>query len=641
MLYKFGLSGKTLTRVLLVVVAILGVATYWQWSTQYRTLIRKLHEENIHLTQVLEASFHDSMLKADTSSLQNMVRKVGEIETMRRVYVLSAQKTVYLSSAGDLKTAPPRPKEAVGIGFQELQKAPDGTFFMHALHPIRAGAECVSCHDKIRVGEPIGFIGVERSAKTDFEELASDRAQLLFLNTCLVLVLAGAIFLVTRSVVSPIKAMAAVSRRIAAGDISAQVSYRSGDEIGDLAQSFREMVAFIQDVSRAVEALGNGDLSREIVPRSSQDVLSRDVARTGETLRRLVAQTVRLIQAAEAGRLSERGDPRDFQGVYAEVIRGMNEMQDKMIAPLREAARVLQSMASRDLTAVIEGHYEGEFENFTRAVNVATDNLRKTLEQVAESSTELAQSAVNITDGSQALAMSANKQATALEEISSSLQEIAAMALRNTESAREANVLTGSAEKSAQVGAQSMNRLAEAIERIQSTASQTGKIVKTINEIAFQTNLLALNAAIEAARAGEAGRGFAVVAEEVRSLALRSAAAAKSTTELIEQSVQSAERAFSLRQEVLNDLEQINGQVRSMSRVMQDITVSSEQQTQGLDQISSGVDRMNQVTQQTATTSEESAAAAVQLSEQARILKDLTNAFRLKLVGQAEVQRIG
>lgn len=635
-----GLSGKTLTRVLLVVLVILGVATYWQWANQYRTLIRKLHEENIHLTQVLEASFHDSMLKADTSSLQNMVKKVGQIESVKNVYVLSSHNTVYLSSSADLKTAPLRPSQAIGSGFQELQKSPDGSLVMHALHPIRAGAECLACHDNIRVGEPIGFIGLERFAKTDFDELAGDRVELLLINAGLVLVLAGAIFLVTRSVVNPIKGMAAVSRRIAAGDISAEISYRSSDEIGDLAQSFREMVLFLRDVSRAVEALGNGDLSQEVVPRSSQDVLSRDVARTGQTLRRLVAQTVRLIQAAESGRLSERGDPRDFQGVYAEVITGMNEMQDKMIAPLREAARVLQSMALRDLTAVVEGRYEGEFETFTRAVNTATDNLRRTLEQVAESSTELAQSAVNITDGSQALAISANKQASSLEEISSSLEEIAAMALHNTESAREANVLTGSAEKSAKVGTESMNRLADAIGLIQSTASQTGRIVKTINEIAFQTNLLALNAAIEAARAGDAGRGFAVVAEEVRGLALRSASAAKSTAELIEQSVQSAESAFTLRQEVLNDLEQINGQVRSISRVMQDITVSSEQQTQGLDQISHGVESMNQVTQQTATTSEESAAAAVQLSEQARVLKDLTNAFRLKLAGQAMVQRM-
>ncbi|MFB3903727.1 MAG: methyl-accepting chemotaxis protein [Acidobacteriota bacterium] len=629
--FRYSLSGKTLTRILLVVVIILGAATYWQWGKQYRTLIRKLHEENIHVSQALDASFHDSMLKADSSSLQNMVRKVGQIESMKRVYVLSARRTVYLSSSGDLKTAPPPPKEEVGNGFQELQRTADGSVFMHALQPISAAQECLSCHENVRVGQPIGFIGLERFAQTDFEELAADRVQLLVTNTFLILVLAGAIFLVTRSVVNPIKTMAGVSRRIAVGDISAEVSYRSSDEIGDLAQSFREMMVFIRDVSRAVEALGNGDLSWEIVPRSSQDVLSRDVAKTGETLRRLVAQTVRLIQAAEKGRLSERGDPGAFQGVYADVIHGMNEMQDKMIAPLREAARVLQAMASRDLTVVIQGHYEGEFDSFTRAVNTATDNLRKTLELVADSSSELAQSAVNITDGSQALAASANRQASALEEISSSLQEIAGMALHNTESARQANLLTGSAEKSAKVGAESMNRLAEAIERIQSTASQTGKIVKTINEIAFQTNLLALNAAIEAARAGDAGRGFAVVAEEVRSLALRSAAAAKTTAELIEQSVKSAESAFALRQEVLDDLEQINGQVRSISQVMQDITAASEQQTQGLDQITRGVESMNQVTQQTATTSEESAAAAVQLSEQARILKDLTNAFRLRL----------
>lgn len=185
------------------------------------------------------------------------------------------------------------------------------------------------------------------------------------------------------------------------------------------------------------------------------------------------------------------------------------------------------------------------------------------------------------------------------------------------------------AESSVEAGVESMMRLSEAINRIKSSSDSTAKIIKTIDEIAFQTNLLALNAAVEAARAGDAGKGFAVVAEEVRNLAMRSAEAAKNTASLIEGSVKNSESGVALNQEVLENLKDINGQVKKVGAVMAEIAEASEQQTRGIEQVNAVIDRMNSLTQELAANAEESASGAEELSGQAEELKRMVNAFQL------------
>src|SRR5690606_8450005 len=126
-----------------------------------------------------------------------------------------------------------------------------------------------------------------------------------------------------------------------------------------------------------------------------------------------------------------------------------------------------------------------------------------------------------------------------------------------------------------------------------------------------------------------AGKGFAVVAEEVRSLAMRSAEAARQTSDLIEQSVRSAESGVTLNGEVLAQLMEIATQVNRVGEVMGEIAAASEQQSDGVEQITTAVEQMNGVTQQVAANSEESASAAEELSGQAERVRQLVSSFQL------------
>jgi methyl-accepting chemotaxis protein len=143
------------------------------------------------------------------------------------------------------------------------------------------------------------------------------------------------------------------------------------------------------------------------------------------------------------------------------------------------------------------------------------------------------------------------------------------------------------------------------------------KIIKTIDEIAFQTNILALNAAVEAARAGEAGMGFAVVADEVRTLAQRSAQAAKDTAVLIEESIAKANDGNQKVSLVTSAIAAITDSSVKAKGLVDEVSVASRQQSQGIEQVSQAIAQMEKVTQTNAASAEESAAVSQELSAQA------------------------
>jgi methyl-accepting chemotaxis protein len=318
-----------------------------------------------------------------------------------------------------------------------------------------------------------------------------------------------------------------------------------------------------------------------------------------------------------------------FQGAFREVMAGMNKTLDAVIAPVQDAAQVLERLAQKDMTARVTGDYKGDHARIKDAVNAAAETLDQSLQQVAVGADQIASAAGQIGTGAQSLAQGTSEQASSLEEVSSSLQEMNAMTRQNAANAKEARGIAEATKTSAENGVNSMGRLSAAMDLIKKSSDDTAKIIKTIDEIAFQTNLLALNAAVEAARAGEAGKGFAVVAEEVRNLAMRSAEAAKNTADMIEGSVKNAENGVTINQEVMKNLEEINGHAKRVSEVMAEIAAASDQQSQGVGQVNTAMEQMNQLTQQNAANSEESASASEELSAQAQEMKSMVSGFKI------------
>jgi len=434
---------------------------------------------------------------------------------------------------------------------------------------------------------------------------------------------------IIRNVMGAVRAMAVAADGISRGDVEQVVDYRAPDEIGQLAESFRQTIAYVRGVAAAADALARGDLTTAVAPRSERDVLASGMARATETLRRVAGETQALIDAARDGDLQRRGDAAAFEGAYADLVGGTNRMLDAMTAPLSEATQVLAQVAYRDLSARMVGTYRGDHAALADSVNRALDNVSETLADVDMAASQVADAAERISAGSESLAAGTSEQASSLEQVSASLTELGAEARQSAAHSEEVNRLTEAARERAESGRNGMRRLAEAVAKIKQSSDATAKIVKTIDEIAFQTNLLALNAAVEAARAGDAGRGFAVVAEEVRALAQRSAAAARSTAELIEGSVRTADEGVTLGGDAIAQFDEIAGEIARASAVMGQIAAASARQADGVSQITAATEQMNKVTQHAASNAEESAATAGELSEQASNLREALDAFTL------------
>ncbi len=424
-----------------------------------------------------------------------------------------------------------------------------------------------------------------------------------------------------------------VAEAVASGDLTCEVVIHSRDEIGTLAVSFKALIDYIKGLAAALEALSKNDLNVNIKPKSEQDILSKNIIRTIDTLRDLLVETRSLTKAAQEGRLTERGNADKFQGAFRELIEGMNYTMDAVAAPISEASEVLQSVAAHDLTARMEGEYEGEFARIKDGLNSAVVNLDDALGQVTVVAEQVSAASADISSGAGSLSGRANDQAASLEEVSGSLHQLASMTDQNAASAKEAKDLSEITRQSTELGVENMERLSSAIDLIKGSADATAKIVKTIDEIAFQTNLLALNAAVEAARAGDAGKGFAVVAEEVRNLAMRSAEAAKNTANLIDESVENAKGGVATNEEVLKNLVKINDLTKGATEMMARIAAASDQQSSGIEHINSAVDNMNHTTQQVAANAEESASAAEELSAQAEEMRNMVSAFVLSANG--------
>ena len=255
--------------------------------------------------------------------------------------------------------------------------------------------------------------------------------------------------------------------------------------------------------------------------------------------------------------------------------------------------------------------------------------LKNMILSIQEISKDLADKADILGSGSQNLSQSATQQASALEEISSSMGIIDSQTKANEENTFKAETLSDETKQVSQKGQKTMNETMDTMSEMSRSSEEIKKIIKVIDEIAFQTNLLALNAAVEAARAGKHGKGFAVVAEEVRNLASRSAKAAKETADLIENSVANVQKGQDIAKSSHVAFGEIVTRVTKLGEYITDVARSTKEQASGVAQISIGLNQVGQVVQQNTANSEQLASASEELTHQSKELEKLLSKFKI------------
>ncbi|MFM0058391.1 methyl-accepting chemotaxis protein [Paraburkholderia phytofirmans] len=292
------------------------------------------------------------------------------------------------------------------------------------------------------------------------------------------------------------------------------------------------------------------------------------------------------------------------------------------------AADLARSVAAGDLSVSIDLR-RGDTQSLMASLKAMRDALSRVVAEVRENAEGVATASAQIAQGNLDLSSRTEEQAASLEETASSIEELTAAVRHNTDNAKQAATLAGTASGIAQQGGEVVGRVVDTMRDISGSSAKMSEIIGVIEGIAFQTNILALNAAVEAARAGEQGRGFAVVAGEVRALAQRSASAAKEIKDLIADSVNRVEMGSTLVEQAGGTINEIVASVKRVTDIVGEISSASQEQSTGIEQVNQAVNQMDRVTQQNAALVEEASAAAQSMAQQAQGLRAAVAFFKV------------
>ncbi|MBL1376774.1 methyl-accepting chemotaxis protein [Zobellella iuensis] len=433
-------------------------------------------------------------------------------------------------------------------------------------------------------------------------------------------------------------------------------------EMNLLEQGRRATLAMVELEGQAITLARAGELQQ-----AQARVLGPDYDRERGILTKAVNDFISLLLARQSEQLQaqERRNGQMVSLMVAMVLLlvGLSlvlgwTLRRTVLQPLGaepgEMERVAASIADGDLSLAFAPGTRGVYGK----LHHMTDKLRELIGQINQSSTGLASAAEETSAVSLQTSSNLSRQqqdteqvATAINEMSATVQEVSHNTNQAAESARAAHEAAEQGKQVVQQTVGFISRLAEevattgqVVQSLADSSNQISSVVQVIQEIADRTNLLALNAAIEAARAGEQGRGFAVVATEVRNLAEQTQQSSQEIVTTITKlqadadlamaamasGQAQAEQTVTRAREAEQALELISAAVQTIHDMNTQIASAVDEQAAVTEDISRNISNIHAMGGETAAGAEQTASASRELAQLAEQLQLAVQGFRLE-----------
>lgn len=436
------------------------------------------------------------------------------------------------------------------------------------------------------------------------------------------------------AVINPINEAERVLSKMSINDFSIKMSEDYKGMYKEISYSVNGVLSRLLAIESLFNKLSKGDITslpeyEKIGKRSENDKIIPASIEMMKSIKNLIDESNMISGSAANGDLSVRGDAGKFEGGYLEVITGLNATMEAISIPLQNAKKTIDELAEGNLNKYMDGNYKGEYAKIKDSLNRTIKAFNRIIRDINSTAEQVANGSTQVSYGSQVLSDGSFRQSSSIEELNSSITNIAKETKENAESAVQASKLSLTAKEKADQGNLQMNEMLSSMEDIKRSSADIAKVINVIDDIASQINMLAINASIEAARAGEYGKGFAVVAEEVKNLAARSAKAAKETSEQIESSIVKVNAGTEIAYETSEFLKQIVEKAASASCLVEQISMASNRQAEAIMEINKGIEEVSSVIQTNSATAEQSASASEELSGQAQSLKNMVKNFKL------------
>ncbi|WP_420208461.1 methyl-accepting chemotaxis protein [Candidatus Electronema sp. JC] len=465
-----------------------------------------------------------------------------------------------------------RPRSDSRKGLKLLQEQPLKTILVE--EAVKAGEKGVVTPSVDYVGDAVigaavplelkKYLGVNFDwimvSKLDTKEalaaVDAARNRALIAGVIIIIAIAAMAWFIGGLFAKPIVSIAEVVRQVAAErDLTLNVPVASGDEVGQMAAQFNEMLVELNKSFREVEQVS------QKVASNAQDVAGRASAnrdraeievKQSEKTRELLETMGSTAQEVAKGAKAQQESAQKSQHTIAELLQSMNTVSSAVIKQSKEAETVTDRVGAMGQTG---------------AMVVATSN----------------------------------EQGKMVMQVTASMNEITAAVRNMGQAINNATSQGQESLKAANQGRVAVENTVAGMRAIAESSGQISEIISVITEIAEQTNLLALNAAIEAARAGAHGKGFAVVADEVGKLAQRSSEAAKEITQLIKDSTAKVEEGTRYSEQLQGALAQIDASGRNNMKSIEEIATVAQVVERDIQSVQGLVQQLNKMAQEIAT----------------------------------------